>query len=81
VQSAGAAGAGDHGGADGGHGAGADDLGFEEMRRFLDDARVAKQYWPERLEIIGELPRTQTGKVQKFMLRERIRAMIEDEAR
>jgi 3-phosphoshikimate 1-carboxyvinyltransferase len=72
VQSAGPAGGGDGTG---------DDLGFEEMRRFLDDARVAKQYWPERLEIIGELPRTQTGKVQKFMLRERIRAMIEDEAR
>jgi 3-phosphoshikimate 1-carboxyvinyltransferase len=62
--------------------AGADeDLGFEEMRRFLDDAHVAKQYWPERLEIIDELPRTQTGKVQKFVLRERIRTMIEDEAR
>jgi hypothetical protein len=40
---------------------------------------VAKQYWPERLEIIGEMPRTQTGKVQKFVLREQILALIEDE--
>ena len=52
-----------------------------DMRRFLDSAHVARQYWPERLEIIEELPRTQTGKVQKFMLRERIRTMIDDETR
>jgi cyclohexanecarboxylate-CoA ligase len=57
------------------------DLEFAEMQRFLDDAHVAKQYWPERLEIIPGLPRTQTGKVQKFVLRERIRSMTEDETR
>lgn len=55
-------------------------LEFTEMRQFLDEAHVAKQYWPERLEIIAEMPRTQTGKVRKFALRDRIRAMIEDEA-
>ncbi|MPV48759.1 3-phosphoshikimate 1-carboxyvinyltransferase [Pseudactinotalea sp. HY160] len=43
---------------------------FRTMQRFLDDARVAKQYWPERLEVVEELPRNAVGKVQKFRLRE-----------
>jgi cyclohexanecarboxylate-CoA ligase len=42
---------------------------FEEMRRHLDEHRVAKQYWPERLERIGALPRNPVGKVRKFELR------------
>lgn len=32
--------------------------------------KVAKQYWPERVRIIAQLPRTPSGKVQKFRLRE-----------
>jgi cyclohexanecarboxylate-CoA ligase len=32
--------------------------------------KVAKQYWPERVRIIAQLPRTPSGKVQKFKLRE-----------
>jgi cyclohexanecarboxylate-CoA ligase len=32
--------------------------------------RVAKQYWPERVEFLDALPRTPSGKVQKFKLRE-----------
>ena len=32
---------------------------------------VAKHFWPERLEILAEMPRTPTGKIQKFVLRER----------
>jgi 3-phosphoshikimate 1-carboxyvinyltransferase len=57
------------------------EFSFAEMRRFLDAAHVAKQYWPERLEIIEAMPYTQTGKVQKFVLRDRIRTMAEDENR
>jgi cyclohexanecarboxylate-CoA ligase len=57
------------------------EFSFAEMRRFLDAAHVAKQYWPERLEVIEAMPRTQTGKVQKFVLRERVRVMVEDETR
>jgi cyclohexanecarboxylate-CoA ligase len=33
---------------------------------------VAKQYWPERVRIIAQLPRTPSGKVQKFKLREQV---------
>ena len=31
---------------------------------------MAKQYWPERLELVAEMPRTPSGKIQKFKLRE-----------
>ncbi|MGI5150871.1 3-phosphoshikimate 1-carboxyvinyltransferase [Plantactinospora sp. CA-294935] len=48
-------------------------VSFAELRRFLDEHRVAKQYWPERLETVPELPRNVVGKVQKFVLRERLR--------
>ena len=35
----------------------------------MADARLAKNYWPERLEIVEEFPRTPSGKIQKFKLR------------
>jgi cyclohexanecarboxylate-CoA ligase len=50
-----------------------DDLDFESMQRYLDERRVAKPYWPERLELVSELPRTPSGKIQKFVLREQAR--------
>jgi cyclohexanecarboxylate-CoA ligase len=40
------------------------------MIQFLEQEKVIKQYMPERLEIVAELPRTPSGKVQKFKLRE-----------
>lgn len=39
----------------------------------LDKAGMAKQFWPERLEVVSALPRTPSGKVQKFVLRDRLR--------
>lgn len=42
----------------------------DEMVRFLLDQKCARQYLPERLEIVSELPRTPSGKIQKFRLRE-----------
>jgi cyclohexanecarboxylate-CoA ligase len=50
-------------------------LGFGDMRRYLDEHQVAKQYWPERLEPLPVLPRNPVGKVQKFELRERARGL------
>lgn len=41
-----------------------------EMVQFLEREKVIKQYLPERLEIVAELPHTPSGKVQKFKLRE-----------
>jgi acyl-CoA synthetase (AMP-forming)/AMP-acid ligase II len=46
-------------------------LTFEEMQQLLRDKGVAKPYWPERLDILDELPRTASGKIQKFALRDR----------
>ncbi|QAY58728.1 3-phosphoshikimate 1-carboxyvinyltransferase [Microbacterium protaetiae] len=46
-------------------------LSFTKLQNYLDDNRVSKSYWPERLEIVDSLPRNAVGKVQKFLLRER----------
>ena len=48
-------------------------LAFEEMVAFLIETRIARQYVPERLEIVSEMPRTASGKIQKFALREAAR--------
>lgn len=45
-------------------------LTLDDVRRHLAAAGMSKQYWPERLEISDELPRTASGKIQKFRLRE-----------
>ena len=52
--------------------AGKEPLTLESIKNFLSDKGVAKQYWPERLEIINEFPRTPSGKIQKYRLREMI---------
>jgi len=44
-------------------------LDFEELITFLKSQKLAKEYLPERLEIIAEMPKTPSGKIQKFMLR------------
>ncbi len=43
---------------------------FDDMIRFLEEQKTAKQYLPERLEVVDDLPRTPSGKVQKFKLRD-----------
>ena len=45
------------------------------VQHFLDARQVAKQYWPERLQIVERLPRNAAGKVQKFLLREQARQL------
>jgi cyclohexanecarboxylate-CoA ligase len=45
-------------------------LDFQEMIAFLTQEKMARQYFPERLEILPEMPRTPSGKIQKFRLRE-----------
>jgi cyclohexanecarboxylate-CoA ligase len=47
---------------------------LDDLRTHLSGLGMAKQYWPERLEIKAELPRTPSGKIQKFALREELRA-------
>lgn len=50
-------------------------LSLADVTTFLDTHKVAKSYFPERVEIIPEMPMTATGKIQKFVLRERARAL------
>jgi cyclohexanecarboxylate-CoA ligase len=49
-------------------------LDLPKVQAFLAERRVAKPYWPERVELLEELPRTPTGKTQKFVLRQRAKA-------
>jgi cyclohexanecarboxylate-CoA ligase len=45
-------------------------LDLAGLTRFLAGEGMAKTYWPERLELVAEMPRTPSGKIQKFKLRE-----------
>lgn len=49
------------------------------LQEFLAEKGVAKQYWPEYLEIIEEFPRTPSGKIQKFRLREMILGRVTEQ--
>jgi cyclohexanecarboxylate-CoA ligase len=50
-------------------------LSFEEMTAFLAEHRITRQYVPEYLCIVDELPHTATGKIQKFALRQQAEAL------
>jgi cyclohexanecarboxylate-CoA ligase len=52
-------------------------LSLADVTAYLEDQRMARQYMPERLEILSELPRTPSGKIQKFKLRELARAFTQ----
>ena len=43
------------------------------VRTHLEAAGLARQKWPEELRVVDELPRTPSGKVKKFVLRELLR--------
>ncbi len=45
-------------------------MDLADVQTHMADSQVAKQYWPERVRVLDELPRTASGKVQKFKLRE-----------
>lgn len=45
---------------------------FEEMVEYLDGQGIAKQKYPERLEVVDSFPKTASGKIQKNVLRETI---------
>ncbi len=51
-------------------------LSFDEMVAFLKKTGMAKQKYPERLEIVDEFPRTAAGKIRKNVLRDRIAAAL-----
>jgi fatty-acyl-CoA synthase len=46
-------------------------LDHDELRSFARE-RLARFKVPRRIEVVEELPKTATGKIQKFLLRERV---------
>jgi acyl-CoA synthetase len=43
------------------------------VRAFLTETGIARQKWPEHVRAVEEFPRTASGKVQKFVLRQQLR--------
>lgn len=43
-----------------------------DLQQHLKALGMAKPFWPERMEVVSEMPRTPNGKIQKFVLRERL---------
>lgn len=46
------------------------ELSLATVSRYFEEQGVAKQYCPERLEIVDDLPHTPSGKIQKYLLRD-----------
>ena len=44
-----------------------------DVRAYLERSGIARQKWPEHLRSVDEFPRTPSGKVQKFVLRQQLR--------
>lgn len=45
---------------------------LEDLTAHLAQLGMTKTYWPERLELVDRLPKTASGKIQKFALRQRL---------
>ena len=50
-------------------------LDLPALQTHFEAEKCARQYVPERLEILPAMPRTASGKIQKFILREQARAL------
>jgi acyl-CoA synthetase len=48
-----------------------------ELRAHLEGLGLARQKWPESIRVVVDFPRTPSGKVQKFRLRDELRAAHE----
>ena len=46
---------------------------LDEVREHLAAAGLARQKWPESIYVVDDFPRTPSGKVQKFRLRQELR--------
>jgi cyclohexanecarboxylate-CoA ligase len=52
-------------------------LTLDDVRAFLNALHMTEFYQPTRLEVIDELPRNAAGKVDKALLRNRLRGIDE----
>ncbi|MHB8682424.1 MAG: AMP-binding enzyme, partial [Acidimicrobiales bacterium] len=46
---------------------------MEAVRQHMSGSGMARQKWPEEIRTLDELPRTASGKVQKYVLRDELR--------
>ncbi|MBH0780422.1 AMP-binding protein [Nocardia bovistercoris] len=46
---------------------------IEDLRAHFAEAGLAKQKWPEQIHVVADFPRTPSGKVQKFRVRDSLR--------
>ncbi|MBW4934999.1 AMP-binding protein [Marinobacter sp. F4206] len=59
----------------------ATDVTLDEVNGYLLDQKLSRNYLPEYLEVIEAMPRTASGKIQKFKLREQARTVHLDPAK
>ena len=43
-----------------------------QLTAHLEAAGMAKQFWPESLLMVAEMPKTPSGKIQKYVLRQQL---------
>jgi len=55
---------------------GVESLELEEIIEYMKHKKIPKRYWPERIEIIDKILRTDSGKVKKSLLRENLKARM-----
>jgi cyclohexanecarboxylate-CoA ligase len=53
-------------------------LTVEELGQFLQRHGVATQFFPEAIHTLAEMPRTPSGKIQKFILRDQVLSQLLD---
>ena len=51
-------------------------LSFDDMVAHFKALKLTTQYIPERLEVLPAMPSTPSGKIQKFRLRDQLKAML-----
>ena len=51
-------------------------MGLQEVRAHMAERRVSKYKWPERVELVDEIPKNDSGKVLKYQLRADIKAKL-----
>jgi len=56
-------------------------LTLDDIKNYLMEQRLSKSYLPEYLEVIESMPRTASGKIQKFKLREQAKEVRLDPAK
>ena len=51
-------------------------LSLEDLKPYLAESGLAKQKWPEKVEVVTQLLKTASGKVRKDVLRQQIKEQM-----